>query len=491
MRFKVTFFAVFQCLCVIPSARAAFNESTLAKKFMQKSADNGVIFARLSDGKILFENNADQLLSPASVTKVITGAAALSLFGPAFSFKTPVYYTGIIKDGRLKGDLLFSGNGDPFLVSEILWQTAIDLRHLGIKGIDGDIVIDDALFDSETRDESRKDGKNKSTHAYDAPVSAFAVNFNTVAIAVAPTTFGRPALATVTPFPMRSVNLSSKVTTIHGAADTGVAASRSNQTGGGIALQVSGSIGEDAALKKIYRSVSSPTVAAGDYIRGFLEDAGIKVKGRVRPGIVPVPAKLLYEIQGYEMRRIVAGLNTFSNNFIADMLTKRLGAAFLASDDPTRKISELKGLGTLKSGVTVLSRFLREDVGIKSNFTLINGSGLSTENRFSARQILSILTWVEKQGDLFPDFLGSLPASGWDGTLKKRIKKSTELAGMIRAKTGTLTDPITVASMAGYFRHPVEGWVAFVMMSNGRQGQGQPGLLELRNAQDDALKDVF
>jgi D-alanyl-D-alanine carboxypeptidase/D-alanyl-D-alanine-endopeptidase (penicillin-binding protein 4) len=98
---------------------------------------------------------------------------------------------------------------------------------------------------------------------------------------------------------------------------------------------------------------------------------------------------------------------------------------------------------------------------------------------------------MENRGDLFPDFLASLPANGWDGTVKKRLKNSEDLAGIIRSKSGTLTEPITVAALAGYFRHPKEGWVSFSIISNGRIGKGQPGLMELRNLQDEVLKGVL
>lgn len=464
---------------------AGFDKISLDARFNSKTTDHGVIFTRLSDGKVLYEKNADQLLSPASVTKIITSATALSHFGPAFSFKTPLYHTGHVAGGHLKGDLFIQGNGDPFLVSEILWQAAIDLRHLGIKAIDGDVVIDTSLFDDEDRDQSRAVGAARSTHAYDAPVSAFAVNFNTVAVAVAPTAKGSNAILSTTPFPMNSVKLAGRVMTTSGSADS-VSASRTSLSGGGISLNVSGSIGEEAPIKKVYRSVSSPMISAGDYFRGFLDDVGIRIKGKTRKGNVAKNANLVYEIQGYEMRKIVAGLNTFSNNFIADMLTKRLGAAFPSKGEP-----DLPGSGTLTNGVQVLTKFLRDEVGIKSNFTLLNGSGLSTENRLSARQIVTVLQWMERQGELFPDFLGSLPANGWDGTLKKRMKKADTLAGMIRAKSGTLTEPITVAGMAGYFRHPTEGWVSFVMLGNGHEGGGQPGLLDVRNLQDETLKSLF
>lgn len=459
------------------------DSATLQKKFSSiKSADHSVIFSRVSDGKVLFELGADTLLSPASVTKVITSAAALGYFGPAFTFKTPILYRGSLERGKLNGDLIIQGNGDPFLVSEILWQMAIDLRHLGIREITGSLIIDNSLFDRETRDESRLDSAERSSHAYDAPISAFAVNFNTVAVAAAASQPGKPAIVGVTPFPLSNVKFTNRTMTVQGDQSAAVTLTRQTNGNGGVALISGGSIGIDAPIKKIYRSVGNPTISAGDYVIGFLRDSGIKFHGRTLEGPTPKGARSIYEITGYEMRRIAQGLNTFSNNFIADMLTKRLGAAFAAAarDQP--------GSGSLANGVKVLQTFLKSDVGVTGDFKILNGSGLSTENRLSARQIVTVLNWMEKRGDLFPDFLASLPATGLDGTLKKRMKKSSELVGLVRAKSGTLSEPITVASLAGYFRHPKEGWVSFVMIGNGREGKGQPGLQDMRNLQDDVLK---
>jgi serine-type D-Ala-D-Ala carboxypeptidase/endopeptidase (penicillin-binding protein 4) len=488
--FFLLFFAVVvpsRTFCAEAADSNSFNSSDLNRKFSSiKAADQGVLFTRLRDGKTLFEYEPDHLLCPASVTKIITSATALSYFGPAFSFKTPVYYVGKIEKRRLIGDLVIKGAGDPFLVSEILWQMAIDLRHLGIQEVTGSLIIDNQLFDDESRDESRLNSTQKSSHAYDAPVSAFAVNFNTVAVATSPAAVGTPAFSGVTPFSLRHVKLSARTATVKGDKSAGVTLSRNTMPNGGVALAAGGAIGAQAPIKKIYRSVGDPNIAAGDYVIGFLEDAGIKFRGSVRTGPTPASAHPLYEIGGYELRRIAQGLNTFSNNFIADMLTKRLGAAF---GDANRQ--DTPGSGTLTAGVRVLTDFLRTTVGIKDDFKILNGSGLSTENRLSARQIDAVLNWMEKQGELFPDFLASLPASGWDGTLKKRLKKADDLAGQIRAKSGTLTEPITVAALAGFFRHPKEGWVSFSMIANGRAGKAQPDLMEIRNLQDNVLKGLF
>jgi D-alanyl-D-alanine carboxypeptidase/D-alanyl-D-alanine-endopeptidase (penicillin-binding protein 4) len=451
-----------------------------------KSAEHSVIFSRVSDGKVLFEHGADTSLSPASVTKLITSAAVLHYYGPSFSLKTPVFYTGAFNQGKISGDLWIKGTGDPFLVSELLWQMVVDLKHLGVREVNGSIRIDNSIFDKEDRDESRIDSVKKSSHAYDAPVSAFAVNFNTVAVATIGTKPGQPAFAQISPLPLRSVRLVNRTSTTKGDNSSGVTLTRNTSQTGSISLLSGGAIGAEAPLKKIYRSVGDPTLTAGDYVAAFLQDGGIRVKGGVKEGVVPDHAKLLYELSGFEMRRIAQGLNTFSNNFIADMLTKRLGASLSNPDAPDRP-----GSGKLSSGAKALESFLVKDVGVKGAVTILNGSGLATENRLSSRQVLTLLNWMEKRGDLYPDYLASLPATGWDGTVKKRLKQSEDLAGLIRAKSGTLTEPITVAALAGYFRHPKEGWVSFSIISNGRDGKPQPGLGELRNLQDNVLKGIL
>lgn len=444
-----------------------------------------VLVTRLSDGKTLYEKDADQLVSPASVTKVITTAAVLSKFSPVHTFKTPFYFTGARKNEKVLGDLIAVGNGDPFIVSEKLWQLAADIKNLGIREFTGDLIIDNSLFDHETRDEGRRDGAKASHNAYDAPVSAFAVNFNTFAVAIAPGDHaGRPAAVSLDPYPLRNVIVENNVKTNKARAGKSLDVRRVGDGRKEERLTVSGTIGADMPMQKIYRSVGNHVTAAGEYLKAFLKQEGVIVRGAIREGRRPEGATLLVELESYEMRRIVAGLNTFSNNFIADVLVKRLGAAF-----PKGGQADAPGSGTYGNGLRVISDFLKKDVGIKTDFVLENGSGLATENRLSARQVNEVLAYMERHMELFPEFLASMPATGWDGTLKKRFGKgdASDLRGLIRAKSGTLTAPVSVAGLAGYFRHPKHGICAFTLLENGQKGASQPSITDLRDKQDQVL----
>jgi D-alanyl-D-alanine carboxypeptidase/D-alanyl-D-alanine-endopeptidase (penicillin-binding protein 4) len=120
---------------------------------------------------------------------------------------------------------------------------------------------------------------------------------------------------------------------------------------------------------------------------------------------------------------------------------------------------------------------------------VVNGSGLSTNNRLSARNLTDVLVYAAEKMEIFPEFLASLPASGWDGTLKKRFDDPGMklLSGKVRAKTGTLSQPVSVSSLAGYVRHPVHGLVAFAIVQNGIPGRNQPSIDGLRRSQDAML----
>ena len=86
------------------------------------NVQQSVEFVRLSDGKVLFSKNPDTLLTPASVTKLVTSAAVLAKFGANHLFKTRFYYTGSRTAGVISGDLIIVGDGDPFVVSEKFWH---------------------------------------------------------------------------------------------------------------------------------------------------------------------------------------------------------------------------------------------------------------------------------------------------------------------------------------------------------------------------------
>jgi len=479
------FCCVFSQIAV--AAKASPSE-VLDKLLSEKElgVSQSVHIVRLNDGKTLYDRNADLALVPASVTKILTSAAALTRFTPVHTFKTR-FYVGSRKGNVVAGDLYVRGDGDPYLVSEQLWQVAADIRNLGISEIKGGIIIDNSLFDGPVRNNTRKASAKNSVHAYDAPVSAFGLNFNTYAVAVSPgEKQGAPAFVNLDPYPLSNVQIINQVKT-SSSSGKDLAVNRIS-TKNGDRITVTGTIGLNETMAKVYRSVGDNTAASGELLKSFLNAAGVSVKGSVTEGPIPASAKEIIVLNSYEMRKIVSGLNTFSNNFIADVLIKRLGAAF-----PRSGVPDVAGQGTYENGIDVIRKFLREDVGIKTPFVLNDGSGLSETNSLSSRQITQVLAYMEKRMEVFPEFFASLPATGWDGTMKKRFVKgdALDMRGLFRAKTGTLSQPVSVAGLAGYFRHPQHGLVAFSIIENGSRGKKQPSIGTLRDRQDLVLANMM
>ena len=90
---------------------------------------------------------ATEEMNPASVMKLITTSAGLSLLGPDFTWRNRIYIEGLLKDGVLQGNLYLKGSGDPKLVVERLQSLIQEVMAKGLREIKGDIILDGSVFD--------------------------------------------------------------------------------------------------------------------------------------------------------------------------------------------------------------------------------------------------------------------------------------------------------------------------------------------------------
>ncbi len=433
---------------------------------------------RASDGKKLFGENENEKLIPASTLKVLTSAAILHYFSPYEKIKTKFYYTKTLTQGVITGDLYAVGNGDPCLISENLWQIASDLKNMGIKKILGQIVIDQNLFIDPFRDSSRISYEEKSTNAYDAPISAFGVNFNTLAVAVAPAEkMGQKALVHLDPYPVDEVYIENSTVTVshHEGTKLSIERIKSPQ---GIKLLVSGKISSKDPIKKFYRSIIDPTKTPGNILKAFLLGQGIAVQGKTTSGKLPPDAKELLTHESIGLGRMVEDLLNFSNNYIADVFLNKLSA---------EKGTDRQG--SFQGGVNLLKKFLQNEIALKEEPFLVDGSGLSRKNRVSAADLAHILVYMSHRFDLFSEFLGAFPIAGKTGSLKDRFTQGQAkiFQGNLRAKTGTLPEGPVVCSLAGYFMSKTQGLIVFAIIQNGKPEQKQLGINELHLMQEEAL----
>jgi serine-type D-Ala-D-Ala carboxypeptidase/endopeptidase (penicillin-binding protein 4) len=183
------------------------------------------------------------------------------------------------------------------------------------------------------------------------------------------------------------------------------------------------------------RMADDPALAAAIAFKRALERAGVRVGNAAIKGRAPASATELASVDSPPVRKLVRQMDSESDNFYAEMLTKLLGAHEL-------------GKGTTSAGTKVVRRELSERGVPLSGVRLVDGSGLSTRNRLTAIALASILTKMARDDELAPMFRRSLAIAGVSGTLEDRMD-DPPARGRVRAKTGTTAEASALAGYAG------------------------------------------
>ena len=405
--------------------------------------------------KQVFGLNEQREMIPASITKLATASAALRKLGPSFKFQTTLWSEGAVADGVLKGDLILKGGGDSGFVSETMWFLVNEFVRTGVRKIDGNIVVDDTDFDSVRNDASRDPAR--VDRAYDAPVGAMSFNWNSINIYVRPTQVGQTPQVYLDPLP-DYFQVENKAKTVN---KSGVDLDISRN---GNKVVVRGTIGVGRDEFVAYKNVDDPVDWSGRNLVYFLSQRGISVSGKVRGGKKPEGAKLLAKAESKPVSQHVADMMKFSNNYVAEMLTKDLAAQ--AGRAPA----------TLEDGMKVIRAHLGE-LGIEgSRYYLQNPSGLSRKNKMRARDLAEILVQAHNDFPTFGEMLSSLPLAGIDGTLKRRMNGGSA-HGWVRAKTGHLSGIVGLAGYAGRKDGTVRAF-AFIFNGKGEQNESARHLFD-------------
>ncbi|MEO8605713.1 MAG: D-alanyl-D-alanine carboxypeptidase/D-alanyl-D-alanine-endopeptidase [bacterium] len=395
-----------------------------------------------SDGATLFAQRAEQPLIPASNQKILTALAALASFGPAHQFSTTILSEAPLGADGSVATLIARGGGDPALTSEELWRLAADLRLRGLTHVRGELVLDDGYFDAERWNPAWGEG---SARAYHAGVAALTANFGSFSVEVAPPArAGAPPRVNIDP-PTPYFQLGSSVR-VGGDAPLSVERSPSAD---GERVSVGGSIRSGAEPITIPRSVSDPVRYFGAVLRMQLAALGIRVDGTTRVAPTPSGAVELLAFHGKPLAQVVGLLMKYSNNNIAEMLVKDLGA------------HAGNGAGSWAGGLAVVRQQAAAHGVDLTGVTLFDGSGLSTSNRVTPRALVDALRAARATFAFGPEYVAALPIAGRDGTLKKRAPAAIDQA---RAKTGLLNG---AAALSGYAHTRDHGDVVFSIINNG------------------------
>jgi len=199
------------------------------------------------------------------------------------------------------------------------------------------------------------------------------------------------------------------------------------------------------ALNRGFSKDGRPAAQAARQFAKVLRADGIRVEGASGAGTAPAGAQELAGVASPPMRDLIRLTNVPSDNFLAEMLLKDLGAEFADA-------------GTTAAGAGVVRTQLAA-LGVAPQ--VVDGSGLSRADRTTPRQVVRLLEAMHGR-DVAGAFEGSLAVAGRTGTIRRRMR-GTAAQDRCKGKTGTL---IGVSALAGLCESAGGHTIAFAMLMN-------------------------
>jgi D-alanyl-D-alanine carboxypeptidase/D-alanyl-D-alanine-endopeptidase (penicillin-binding protein 4) len=440
------------------------------------AAEVAVQVVEVESGQPIYSADGEKSMIIASNTKLITSAAALDRLGPDFQFETQVQVRGEVRDGVLHGDLAVIGGGDPNISGRfyegdsfaVFKAWAAKLQELGIRKVDGDLLLvtgffDDALIHPDW-------ARAQLDRWYQAPVSALSFNDNCVLVKVQPTPSAQATVKLEPSLPIFKLNgrvgIAAKgrgQNVMIGRRLEGDAQTLATYTVGGQISRRAGKVDE-------WITVADPVgyFAAG-LVQAFGEQ-GIAFKGAPQSVAALPPGEWRpAAVHHSPLTRTLAVVNKRSQNFYAECVMKTLGAKF-------------GGGGSWPQGVKVAAEFLQR-IGIApESYSLMDGSGLSRNDRFSPKQITHLLRhmFFHKYGS---EYVRTLPFSGEEDLRWASRLARAPYRGNVMAKTGTLSG---VSTLSGYAKAVSGKIYAFSILCNRTQAN-----FRAQSAQDAFLRALI
>ena len=388
------------------------------------------IFVQGVDDKTpLLAFNEDVARSPASVIKLLTSYAALDVLGPAYNWKTEVLVTGPVRNGRLEGDLVLRGGGDPGLNTERFWTLLREVRARGIRDIAGGLVIDDTLFAPNGEDPG--DFDSQRYRAYNVLPSAMLVNSNTVEFRVMRDAAG---VSVYVDPPLEGFRVDNRIGDRRGPCSgfqRGVAFDLPDGFEGRHAV-LSGSFPTGCSEYSLWRSVLPAPQFADAVFRALWRQLGGSIAGGLRIEAAPADAQPLLVYRSLPLNDQLRAINKWSNNPMTRHLLLTLGLEHAGAP------------ATLEKGRAAVDAWLAAKGLAMPGLHLDNGSGLSRDTRVTAAGLGAMLldAWRHPQ---MADFIASLPIAAHDGTLRRRYQG--DMAGRLSLKTGRLDEVSAIAGV--------------------------------------------
>src|SRR5688572_21289569 len=329
-----------------------------------------IVVQAVDDSKPTLSHLADAPRSPASVMKTVTTWSALEYLGPAYTWRTEVYFLGQFDGEKLDGDLGIKGYGDPQLVVEEVWKLLRALRRMGLKQITGDLVLDDSFFAIDEPDPAVFDGQPFRT--YNVVPNALLMNFKAVQFQFMPDSVrGRVNVAT-DPV-LANLRVDNNLALVDGPC-AGYQAGISFALADAASLErvvLDGKFSRRCNIYGLGRTVLQHDTFAFGLFSTLWKEVGGTFTGKLRKEQIPVDATRALVWRSKPLGEIVRSINKNSNNVMTRQLLYTLGAE--AAGAP----------GTRENGVAAARELLTARGLNIDSLMLQNGAGLSRDERAS------------------------------------------------------------------------------------------------------------
>lgn len=412
----------------------------------------------VDSGKTICKVNINQGLSPASVMKVVTTGAALSILGPDFRFPTVLQYDGKFDSvtKTLLGNIYIHGGGDPSLGSETFGSSidnvtkdwAIAIKHLGIDSIAGAIIGDAESFERDpvpnnwTWEDIQNNygtgpgGLNIHENVFDMNVS---VRGSETEIRVTPSIPGMKLY--------NQVIFNPKVLKSYVYVE-------------GAPFQFERTaMGEVSAAFKEQGSIPDPALFCAQSLMSTLKANGIKIRDSA------TTARLVHlnhiKTEKNSARKTIT--TTFSPP-LADLVyhTNQVSQNFYAESILRAIAWKENGFGSNSGAIDIIYSFWKAHGVDLRGICMVDGCGLGRMNSITTHQLVEMLRIYAKDSTVFPTFYKSLPVAGESGTIKK-LADGTEADGNLHAKSGTMA---RIKSYAGYVKTESGKMLCFAVIGN-------------------------
>ena len=373
---------------------------------------------------------ADAAMNPASVMKLVTTYAGLDLLGPGYFWKTRVFTQGYVRDGVLQGNLLIKGSGDPKLVHERLRELLRAVQDKGVRAVNGDILLDASVFKLPPHDAAAFD--DDPLRPYNVGPDGLLLNFKALVFKFIPDPTNHRVLVQSEP-PIAGVTIPTEVPAVGGACGNWRGRLAADFTDPN-RVSFSGRYPTSCGEQNWSIAYVEPASYAPRVIEAMWRGAGGALSGQVKWADRPATGQPLVTGFSLPLADIIADINKFSNNVMAQQLFLTLSAR--------------DGRASLAESQNTLRRWWRDRFGLRTTPIVENGSGLSRNERITAASLAALLQQAagHPNGAVFEH---SLSIAGVDGTTRRMAARSPSSAaiGNARLKTGTLRD---VTAIAGY-----------------------------------------